>query len=502
MREIPSSGPSPATESVLTAYVVPMFDETAVDIELKETWSCIYRELAIESTKDPRFDTSGWNSSFTGEPYPDSHMAEYVSTTVELMMATRPKSVLDIGCGTGMPLLRIAPHCRRYVGMDPSGHTINNLSAAVEQAGLTQVELVVGEATEANRFAGSDFDVAGCNSVSQHFSSLDYLYRVLDHALDAVRDGGTVVLSDIRDFSLETEFHSEVVCTQAHRSTPRDVLQARVQRRRAQERELMIDPRWFVFELSNRGDLALEVRPRRGYCQNETTAYHYDVVIHKGCDVEVIKLDNWLDWRGNQFSLDKLAGVLADGAGDFGIRDIPNARTQMGISSAEKIFGGITEWSEPAPKTLASQATVGVQPDDVITIAEKHGYQCYLSRASALRGGAFDIAIMRPQTAYDDRKQRLPHFGDAPLVQPSETLSTEPRRYHRLTLARTSLVPALRRYSTTELSLRDRPAAFVVVSSLPMKAGKLDVAALPLPRSPRGQTSRPEWWIVGDGNAY
>jgi SAM-dependent methyltransferase len=429
-------------------------------------------------------------------------MAEYVSTTVELMMATKPNSVLDIGCGTGMPLLRVAPKCRRYVGLDPSEHTMNNLTNAVEQAKLAQVTLMVGEATETDKFAGEDFDIAVCNSVSQHFSGLDYLARVLNAALDAVREGGTVIFGDIRDFSLELEFQSEVVCTQAHENTPRDVLAARVMRRRTQERELMVDPRWFALEVSNRTDVTLEVRPRRGYCQNETTAYHYDVVLHKGSDVEGIKLDKWLDWRCDQFSLDQLAGALADGAGDFGIREIPNARTQQGIAFAKKIFGGAAERGGQAAINGVDQSVVGIQPDDVVALADTHGYQCHISRASAHAGGAFDIAVIRPPYGHADGRRRLPIFKD-PVARGSTTLSTDPRRYHRLTMARTTLIPALRRYSTAQFDQHDRPAAYVVVPDLPMKAGRLDIEALPLPRSPRaGQTSRPEWWIPGDGHAY
>ena len=39
-------------------------------------------------------------------------------TTVDDILALKPRRVLEIGCGTGLLLFRVAPHCESYVGVD------------------------------------------------------------------------------------------------------------------------------------------------------------------------------------------------------------------------------------------------------------------------------------------------------------------------------------------------------------------------------------------------
>ena len=61
---------------------------------------------------DPTFDTSGWNDSYTGEPIPPTQMREWVDGTVARIRGLAPRRVLEIGCGTGLLLFRVAPALR------------------------------------------------------------------------------------------------------------------------------------------------------------------------------------------------------------------------------------------------------------------------------------------------------------------------------------------------------------------------------------------------------
>src|SRR6185503_19883717 len=67
---------------------------------------------------DPTFNISGWNSSYTGEPIAAEEMREWVDDAVERILSLTPKRALEIGCGTGLLLFRLAQHCESYTGTD------------------------------------------------------------------------------------------------------------------------------------------------------------------------------------------------------------------------------------------------------------------------------------------------------------------------------------------------------------------------------------------------
>ena len=82
--------------------------------------SVIYDQVEAhpEAEADPTFNISGWNSSYTGLPIPPEEMREQVDQAVARILSGAPRRVLEIGCGTGLLLFRLAPHCSRYLGTD------------------------------------------------------------------------------------------------------------------------------------------------------------------------------------------------------------------------------------------------------------------------------------------------------------------------------------------------------------------------------------------------
>src|SRR5262249_32183789 len=74
-------------------------------------WQMVWDETygRSPSLPDHSLNLSGWNSSYTGLPIPTEEMREWVDRTCERILALSPTRVLDIGCGTGLLLFRIAP---------------------------------------------------------------------------------------------------------------------------------------------------------------------------------------------------------------------------------------------------------------------------------------------------------------------------------------------------------------------------------------------------------
>src|SRR5262249_12803367 len=164
----------------LVAYVVQdsHVDESAVKTdpaderttEQVRQWQLLYDQLYGQESKEGSgtFNIVGWNSSYTGEAIPGEEMAEWVETTVERILELKPKRVLEIGCGTGLLLYRVAPHCEGYVGVDFSEEVIGKLREQLAEQELPQVRVEQGIADEVEIEAGA-YDVVILNSVVQYF---------------------------------------------------------------------------------------------------------------------------------------------------------------------------------------------------------------------------------------------------------------------------------------------------------------------------------------------
>ena len=102
----------------------------------------------------------------------------------------RPRNVLEIGCGTGLLLLPIAPRCDRYCGTDISTQAIRGLQNQVRIRGLSNVSLLQKAANDLGDFEPESWDLVILNSVIQYFPSAEYLLGVIESAARLVRDGG------------------------------------------------------------------------------------------------------------------------------------------------------------------------------------------------------------------------------------------------------------------------------------------------------------------------
>src|SRR5579863_1784647 len=182
----------------LVAYVVPSpepaggeesaeKEDIAHVCEWAEVFEATHALLDSESGKtrldaDPAFDTAGWVSSFTGMPIPAVDMQEWVGETVTRIRALFPPRgegdaqvgprVLEIGCGTGLLLHRLAPQCAEYWATDFSPAVLARLESSVAQLpGFGHVRLAKQSADDFTQLPPEHFDVVVLNSVVQYFTS-------------------------------------------------------------------------------------------------------------------------------------------------------------------------------------------------------------------------------------------------------------------------------------------------------------------------------------------
>jgi arsenite methyltransferase len=102
--------------------------------------------------------------------------------------------LLDVGCGTGFPLLelaqRLGPSCRAF-GIDPWQTAMARIRAKIDLLGIRNVELVPGDAT-AMPFKDGEFDLVVSNLGINNF---DDPPKVLAECRRVTKPGGILALA-------------------------------------------------------------------------------------------------------------------------------------------------------------------------------------------------------------------------------------------------------------------------------------------------------------------
>ena len=270
-------------ESQLTAYVVPVADRCAADDvsvdDWREMWDSTYDSISADEAK--LHETVGWQSSYTGIAIPAEEMAEWLDDTVDAILATGPAHVVEVGCGTGMILRRLAPQVQSYRGLDFSEKSIAFLRGRTDIP--ENVDLEIAAAHESDRFGGQQFDTVVMNSVVQYFPSLTYLDRVISGWIDRLKGGGRLFIGDVRDFRALRLFHASVLASRSgDQITVADWRRA-VDEATLAEEELTVDPAWFRALAARFPTVSrVCVQPKRGNYMNELSKFRYDVSVEVG----------------------------------------------------------------------------------------------------------------------------------------------------------------------------------------------------------------------------
>jgi len=457
----------PDGQDGLAGYVVPGTDYLASRAAAlsrdqvggwKDVFDNVYADRVRVTGADAEFDLAGWNSSYTGKVMTDQEISESVEGIVRRVTSLPHSQVLEIGCGTGLLLFRIAPQAKRYWATDISGALLRAVERGLD--GYPCVTLLEREATDFDGFTDDSLDLVILNSVVQYFPSVDYLKRVLGEAVRVVKPGGNIFVGDVRDLRLLDVFHSSVQLHLAGgEAFAGDVLQ-RVHTAVDEEGELLLDPAYFAPEgLDLPGIGAVTAQLKLGVVANELNKFRYDVVLHVGEELAIpspeivpwkpADLHTWLDRDENE--------VL--------ITDVPDARTASDVASWTALAHASADTA--VRYVLADGGHESVAPAEWLALGESRGMTVAVVPPRSGEIGRYDVSMSRSgrTVAWEPGRRPGIRFNIPCRPKLAADLARE---------LRTHLQDLLPEYMV--------PGHIAVIDKMPLTpTGKLDVARLPEP---------------------
>ncbi len=455
----------------LVGYIVPRQAEAATDATThwREQWEMIFSQAIKDTDGKNTASIDAVITGWTGIKDAAGQVGEWIDTTVQRIASFKPRRVLEIGCGTGQLLNRLAPASETYWASDIAAPAIEALKA---KNTLPQVKLFVRGAEDFTGLGAAAFDTVIINSVAQYFPSADYLVRVVEGAVATASDGGRVFLGDIQGYSLLETFHTGAQLERAPQGTTIEGLRERVRQRLHQENELSADPAFFEVLAARLPRVAhVEILLRRGKIVNETTQFHYDAVLHIGKAVKTLTPANWLDWGRDAGSNARVRELLAAKPAVLGLNAIPNARLQPVIALREAVR--TAAGSTPLSALKLAAPTGGADSEELYALATELGY-----RASIRWEGDGATGTMTAVFVRNDQEGVAAFPSTASAGADLSKLANAP-----MTVASgDGLAGELRAHLSSRLPDYMVPATFMVLSSLPLTPnGKVDRKALPAP---------------------
>ncbi len=437
-----------------------------------------YNHISVQ--EKPTRNFVGWDSSYTHEPLPLNEMEEWLDETVARIQSHRPQRILELGCGTGALLFRIAPQCLSYYATDFSQSALNYIRHVLDNGQhLDQVSLAHKTADNFSDIPTKHFEMVLLNSVIQYFPSVDYLLQVLQGAVSVTKPGGTIFIGDVRCLPLLEAYHASVELYNSTGELPAKELKQRIQQRLSQEQELVIDPIFFTHLPEQFPRIShVRIQPKKGRYDNELSRYRYDVTLFIEDTFDSPAAETW-DWQLNDLSFVKLRQHLhAQQPDRLMVTGIPNRRIAPDLHLLSLL-------EDPEPPATAAQLRTqmqepplaGLDLEDIWQLGHELPYRVDLA-VSLTNRGAVDALFVNENI--DD---------EATLLSP-----TSPKRIAWNQLANNplqgmfthKLVPYLRRFMQEQLPEYMIPSTLVLLNELPyMPNGKVDRNALPPPHSYR-----------------
>jgi len=463
------------------------------DMEKISQWRSVWDETYSKGDRASRetFNASGFISSYSGEAIPDEEVGEWVDQAVNKILSHKPERILEIGCGTGLLLWKLARSVKEYIASDFSPTAVSNLASQIQSRGCEygHVQVLEQAANESIPYSKKPFDTIVLHSVAQYFPGVDYLLQVIDNALSQLAPDGVLYIGDVRDLNLLPAFYTSIL---KHSTTDKltfKELKAQVHKRLAEEQELALDPTFFLNLKAHFPKISrVRIEPKRGKIHNEFSCFRYDVFIYTQTQTpEEVKV-HWLDWHEGlqaRHLLEEKNKIDLP----VGIRGVPDSRTNFPLAAAQFLEQDANEDDEEQPEYIEDlQAWTpdlpGIDPETWYSDCDSANNSIDLRWSGPGTLGRYDVVLGLNGL----------NVCDEPYVT-NKLLTSKPWHFYANNplqgVFTQKMAPHLNAYLHKILPKQLIPASYTLLDKLPLTpSNKLDRNSLPVAESERRAKSK------------
>ena len=414
-------------------------------------WDKTYSKTDLEESED---DFDSWVSAYDKKPIPLPAMIECRGNTVDRIENLKPRSLLEIGCGTGLLLWKLHDVVAIYLGVDPSEHAVEKLNRALKARDIKNVTVLRGAATRLEECWRQHFDTVIMNSVVQYFPGTDYLRSVIESVLR--RSCESLFIGDVKSLRHRSVFQASVALYQATGNSPaRSCLK---ENGHVQANELSVSEEFLEVLAGDTYGLELQLK-REGHF-NEMSRYRYDAIFHRLTTPGFVEPDISAGFTSME-ELERLIG--GNPSSIIEILNIPNAR----LASDVWAFWHASEFDGTVDELLRiaeTQKVGSIDPGDLYRLGEKFSLR---TRVSYSRRDLSCINALFEPTSGDIRTWR-PEKGSTQAYYTNDPVGAASR----------PRISQFLRDQLARMNIPRSPDEIVLIDQLPRRNGSLDIDQL------------------------